>query len=177
MDSRAELTVDLSGESTTTEASDTDSEVVDALRRNKLFMSSASYMRTDPGFAVAPSRFKSKLTIFCINWMILRRLFVPQAATYRTSCRTIIEGFVFGLLTYNVMFHCLPHRHSCCFRLDLVLPLGHGMNAPEVVMIAGDVICRSGVKNPIIGRSISQCHKDRDHQVWQRFRDWVGIYD
>jgi hypothetical protein len=103
MDCRAELRVDLSGVSTTTEAFDTDSEVIDALRRNKLFKSGASYTRTDPGLTVAPSRFKSKLTLFRINWMILRRLFVPQAATYRTSCRTIIEGFVFGLSTYNVM--------------------------------------------------------------------------
>jgi hypothetical protein len=36
----------------------------------------------------------------------------------------------------------------CC--LDLMLPLCHGVKGLKEVMVAGDVICRSGVKNPII---------------------------
>jgi len=39
-------------------------------------------------------------------------------------------------------------------RLDLVLPLCHGVQDPKEVTIAGDVICCTGVKNAIIGRSI-----------------------
>jgi len=50
----------------------------------------------------------------------------------------------------------------CC--LDLVLPLCHGVIGLKEVTIAGDVICRSGVTNPIIGRSICRCHIDRDHR-------------
>jgi hypothetical protein len=71
----------LGGSSTATEAFETEAEVVDALRTNRLLMSGASYTRTDPRLAVAPSSWKLKLTPFRINWMILRRLFVPQAGT------------------------------------------------------------------------------------------------
>ena len=39
-------------------------------------------------------------------------------------------------------------------RLDLVLPLCHGLKGLKKVTIAGDVICRAGVKNPMIGRLI-----------------------
>jgi len=52
-----------------------------ALSTRRLVMSGASYTRTDPRLTVAPSSLKSKLTPFRINWMILRRLFVPQAGT------------------------------------------------------------------------------------------------
>jgi len=50
----------------------------------------------------------------------------------------------------------------CC--LDLMLPLCHGVKGLKEVTVAGDVICRSGVKNPIIGRSICRCYIDRDHR-------------
>jgi hypothetical protein len=47
--------------------------------------------------------------------------------------------------------------------LDLMLLLCHRVKGLEEVTIAVDVICRSGVKNPIIGRSICRCRIDRDH--------------
>jgi len=50
-------------------------------------------------------------------------------------------------------------------RLHLVLPLCHGVKGVKEVTIAGDVICRSGVKNPIIRTSICPCYIDRDHRV------------
>ena len=63
----------------------------------------------------------------------------------------------------------------CC--LDLMLPLYHGVKGLKQVTIAGDVICSSGVKNPIIGRLICRCHIDRDHRVWSSVRDRVGMHD
>jgi hypothetical protein len=62
-------------------------------------------------------------------------------------------------------------------RFDLMLPLCHGVNGLKEVTIAGDVICCTGVKNPIIGRSIRRCHIDRDQRVWRRVRDRVRMYD
>jgi len=40
------------------------------------------------------------------------------------------------------------------WRLDLVLPLCHGVKDFKEVTIAGDMMCCTGVKNPILGRSI-----------------------
>jgi len=37
----------------------------------------------------------------------------------------------------------------CC--PDLMLPLCHGVKGFQEVTVAGDVICCSGVKNPMIG--------------------------
>jgi len=62
------------------------------------------------------------------------------------------------------------------WRLDLVLPLRHGVIDLKEVTIASDVICCTSVKNPIVGRSICQCHIHRDHRVWRRVRDRVGMY-
>jgi len=73
--------MELGASSIAAEALEIDAEVADALSTNRLLMSGASYTRTDPRLAVAPSSLKSKLTPFRINWMILRRLFVPQAGT------------------------------------------------------------------------------------------------
>jgi hypothetical protein len=53
--------------------------IVDALRKTRVLMSGASYTKTDPRLAVAPSMLKLKLTPFRIKLMILMRLFVPQA--------------------------------------------------------------------------------------------------
>jgi len=69
----------LGGSSTATEAVET--EATDALSTDKLLMTTTSYTMTDPRLAIARLSLKSKLTPFCINWMILRRLFVPQAGT------------------------------------------------------------------------------------------------
>jgi len=63
----------------------------------------------------------------------------------------------------------------CC--LDLMLPVCHGVKGCKEVTVASDVIGRSGVKNPIIGGSICRCHIHRDHRVWRRVRDRVGMYD
>jgi len=38
-------------------------------------------------------------------------------------------------------------------RLDLMLPICNGVEGVKEVTVAGDVICRTGVKNPIIGSS------------------------
>jgi len=62
-------------------------------------------------------------------------------------------------------------------RLALMLPVCHGEKGLKEVMIAGDVICRSCIKNPIIGRSIYRCHIDHDHSIWHRVWDRVGMYD
>jgi len=51
----------------------------------------------------------------------------------------------------------------CC--LDLMLPLRCGVKGLKEVTVAGDMICRSGVKNPMIGRSICRCYIYRDQRV------------
>jgi len=79
--SGAELGLELGGSSITTEASDTEAEVVDALRTNRQLTRGASYTRTDLRLAVALSSLKLKLTSFRSDWMILRRLFVLQGGT------------------------------------------------------------------------------------------------
>ena len=63
----------------------------------------------------------------------------------------------------------------CC--LDQMLPLCHGVKGIKEGTGTGDVICRSGVKNPIMLKSICRCHIDHDHRVWRRVRDRVRIYD
>jgi hypothetical protein len=63
----------------------------------------------------------------------------------------------------------------CC--LDLILSLRHGVKGLNEVTIAGDVICYTSVKNPIIVRSVCQCQVDRDHGVWCRVGDSVRMYD
>jgi len=73
--------VELGGSSLTTEDFNIDVEIVDALSTNRLFVSGVSYTRTDPRLVVALSSLKSKIMPFRINWMILRRLFIPQAGT------------------------------------------------------------------------------------------------
>jgi len=58
-----------------------------------------------------------------------------------------------------------------------MLPLCDGVKGVTEVTMPGDVICRSGVKNPIIGRSICRCHIDHDRRVSRRVGDRVGMYD
>jgi hypothetical protein len=62
-------------------------------------------------------------------------------------------------------------------RLDLILPLCQGVKGLKEVTIAGDVICRSGTMNPIIGRSICRCHIHRDHRVRRSVWDRVRMND
>jgi len=50
--------VELGGSSVTPEACDTEAEVVDALRANRVLISGASYGRTDRRLAVATSSLK-----------------------------------------------------------------------------------------------------------------------
>jgi hypothetical protein len=57
--------------------------------------------------------------------------------------------------------------------VDLMLPLCHEVKGLKVVMVAGDVICHSGLKNRIISRSIRGCHIDRDPRVSHSVRDRV----
>jgi hypothetical protein len=61
--------------------------------------------------------------------------------------------------------------------LDLMLPLCNVVKGLKEVTVIGDVICRSAVNNPIIGRSIGRCHIDRDHRFWRRVRERVGMYN
>jgi len=62
-------------------------------------------------------------------------------------------------------------------RLHLMLPLCHGVKSLKEVTVAGDVICPTGIRNPIICRLIRRYDIDRDHRVWCRVRDRVGMYD
>jgi len=77
----AELRVELGGSSTTTDAFDTEAEVVDALGMNRPSVSGASWTTTHQSLAVARSSLESKLTPFPSPWMVLRKFFVLRAGT------------------------------------------------------------------------------------------------
>jgi hypothetical protein len=53
----------------------------DVLRSNTLLSNGAWKTSTDPRLAIALFKLNSKFTSFRINWMILRKLLVPQAGT------------------------------------------------------------------------------------------------
>ena len=46
-----------------------------------------------------------------------------------------------------------------------MLSISHGIKGREEVTITGDVICHTGVKDPIVGRLLLCGHIDRDHSV------------
>jgi len=92
--------------------------------------------------------------------------------------RDVLRGLRTGPVDVkrNVSSACGIDKAVVC-RLDMMLPLWHGVKGLKEVTVAGDVIYRSGLMNPIFGRSICRCHIDHDHRVWRRARDRVGMYD